>query len=575
MPEPASPYHPKTLSVRVRPGGAGGPVAEAPSGCRPIDFTPFGPLALDAKHCSQCALATSRRLASAHCAGPSVRTLKMPGLLADNSAGDIVADVSLCGAHHIGHESILPLNPHKDGSTADDPGVPPSVAASCRCIYMQAMATRDGTGLRSTLSGTCWWGDCHARSRPAPQRRMPRSDAIWQHAFQRLPLLRQDAWESALRAIAHVTNPSIGQEGNGHTARIDNNLSPLSQYRVLMTLSRLPANDHAATRTRSGDVGCSAPRRQYVRLTLSIDVAAYAGGRSMWWLYRWGLQASRPTSTRLGRQRILPAGGIGASLQIRSADRRAALLAVLDPEFVAGFPPIAARLWWISSTSLIHNSAPDIVARLSLCSLYREGMCRHSAPTSTRIAPPHMSAPSSAAAGASPCRARPPAVGRHCSAHPHARGVGQGSISVSNRPPVVAHSAVMSSGTIPYKGFCHSRKAHGSRLSVPSPMSRSRQTDCREVVVPLALIHYALVLLHVSRPNRGTPVVRIDSGVGWGALKSERYAPVNPRATKPGSGPAFPSRASRCPRDHLWSKNWSRLGSVGRCRCACGDGELT
>jgi len=186
-----------------------------------------------------------------------------------------------------------------------------------------------------------------------------------------------------------------------------------------------------------------------------------------------------------------------------------------------------------------------------------------------------MSAPSPAPVGASPCRAWPPAVVRHCSAHPHARGVRQAAVSVSNRPPVVEHSAVMSAGTIPYKSFCHSRKARGSRLSVPSAMSRNRQTDCRAVAVPLALIHYELVLLDVSGPNRGTPVVRIGSGLGWGASKSEGYAPVNPRATKPGSGPAFPSRASRCPRDHLWSKHWSRLGSVSHCRCACGNGELT
>jgi len=154
--------------------------------------------------------------------------------LIHNPALDIVARLSLCMPYRRSHESILPLNAHKHASSADDPGVPPSVAASCQCISTQAMATRDGAGLRSTLSGTCWRGDCHARSRPAPHRRMPRSDATWQHALKRLLSLRQDAREPALRAIAHVTNPSIGRAGSGHTARIDNNLSPLFGYRGLV-----------------------------------------------------------------------------------------------------------------------------------------------------------------------------------------------------------------------------------------------------------------------------------------------------------------------------------------------------
>ncbi len=90
--------------------------------------------------------------------------------------------------------------------------------------------------------------DCGARCQeraggatalPGPDRhhrRMPRSDAIWQHALQRfLPLpLRQDAREPALRAIANVTNPSIGRAGSGHAARIDKNLSPLIGYRGLV-----------------------------------------------------------------------------------------------------------------------------------------------------------------------------------------------------------------------------------------------------------------------------------------------------------------------------------------------------
>ena len=44
MPEPASPCHPKTLRVRVRSGATREPRSQAPSGGRPIDFSPFGPL---------------------------------------------------------------------------------------------------------------------------------------------------------------------------------------------------------------------------------------------------------------------------------------------------------------------------------------------------------------------------------------------------------------------------------------------------------------------------------------------------------------------------------------------------
>lgn len=219
-------------------------------------------------------------------------------------------------------------------------------------------------------------------------------------------------------------------------------------------------------------------------------------------------------------------------------------------------------------------SAGRIVASVSLGRLYLGGMARHSAPTTTRIVPTHMSVPSPAAAGASPCRAWPPAVATPCSAHPHARGVQQAAVSVSDEPPVFEHSAMMSAGTMPHNGFRHCRKARGSRLSVPSPMSRNRQTDCPEGAVPLASIHCARGLHDVSVPNRGTPVVRIGSGLGWGLSNSEGYAPVNPRATKPDSGPAFQSRASRCPCHHLCPKPWSRRGSVGRCRSADGNREL-
>ena len=173
--------------------------------------------------------------------------------LIPNSAPDIVARLSLCMPYRRSHASLLPLNAPKHTSSADDPDVPPSVAASCRCIYMQAMATRDGTGLWSTLSGTCWRPDCPAPSRPAPRRRMPRSDAIWQHALQRLLPLRQDARDPALRAIAHVTNPSIGRAGSGYTARIDNNLSPLFGYRDLVRYFVSSCRDsllHCATHAR-------------------------------------------------------------------------------------------------------------------------------------------------------------------------------------------------------------------------------------------------------------------------------------------------------------------------------------
>lgn len=342
-----------------------------------------------------------------------------------------------------------------------------------------------------------------------------------------------------------------------------------------MALFPPPANAAAATRIQSGDTGCSTPRRDYVRLTLSIGVAADAVGGSIGWLYRSGLEASRPASSRLGRHGTLPASALGATLQARPADRRIALPAVLGPEFVAGFPPKAVRLCCISSTSLICNAPRDIVAHMSFHSLYLETMARPSAATSTRIAPRRMSLEPPPPVGASPCRAWPLAVATRCGAHPHARGVRQPAVSVPHPAPVFERRALMSAGSMPHKDFRHSRTARGSQHSVPSAMSRNRQTDGREVTVPLLLIHYALVLLHTCGPNRGTPVVRIGSGLGWGALKSEGYAPVNPQATKPGSGPAFPSRACRCPHDHLWSKHWSRLGSVGHCRCACGNGELT
>jgi hypothetical protein len=303
-------------------------------------------------------------------------------------------------------------------------------------------------------------------------------------------------------------------------------------------------------------------------------VAADAVGGSICWLYRCRLQASRTTSTRLGRKGILPASALGASVQARPVDRRIALPAVLGPEFVAGFPPKAVSLCCISSTSLICNALRDIVAHMSFHGLYPGGMGRHSAATTTRIAFPRMSVEPPPPVGASPCRARPLAVATRCGAQPHARGVRQPAVSVPHPAPVVERRALMSAGSMPHKGFRHSRTARGSQLSVPSPMSHNRQADCREVAVPLASIHHARGPLDVSGPNRGTPVVRIGLGIRWVSLKCEGCAPVNPRATKPESGPGIHSPASRRPRHHLCSKPWSRRDSISRSRTAGGSEEL-
>ncbi len=271
---------------------------------------------------------------------------------------------------------------------------------------------------------------------------------------------------------------------------------------------------------------------------------------------------------------MLPASALSAPLQAGPVDRRIALPAVLGPEFVAGFSAKAVRLCRISSASLICHAPRDIVAHMSFHSLYLETTARPSAPTSTRIAPPRMSVEPPPPVGASPCRAWPLAGATPCGAHPHARGIRQPAVSVPHPAPVVGRRALMSAGSMPHKGFRHSRTARGSRLSVPSPMSHNRQTNCPEVAVPLASLPCARGLLDVSGPNRVTPVVRIGSGLKWGALKSKGYAPVNPRATKPDGGPTFPSRASQRPRHHLCSKPWSGRGSICRCRCTGGNGEL-
>lgn len=153
------------------------------------------------------------------------------------------------------------------------------------------------------------------------------------------------------------------------------------------------------------------PRRDYVRLTLSIDGAADAVGGSIRWLYRYGLLARRPTSTRLGRQGMLPASALGATLQARPVDRLTALPAVLNPEFVSGFPPKAARLCCISSTSLICNAPRDIVAHMSLRGGYVGHMRWRCPSTLKRMPLPRMSVESPPPSRAVPCCARQSSMG--------------------------------------------------------------------------------------------------------------------------------------------------------------------
>ncbi len=341
-----------------------------------------------------------------------------------------------------------------------------------------------------------------------------------------------------------------------------------------MALHRSPINHHAARGTRSDAAARPTPRLQYIRLALSIDVAACAGGCSMWWAYRCGWQTARRTLTRPGRPEILPVSALGASSGTRVADRRVALSAALDLRCVSNSLPKAGSLCCISSTSLICNAPRDIVAHMSFHSLYLGTMARPSAATSTRTAPRRISVQTPPPDDASPCRAWPLAVARRCGAHPHARGVRQPVVSVPYPAPVFERRALMLAGSMPPKSFRHSRTARGSQLSVPSPMSHNRQADCREVAVPLPSIHYAPGHLDVSGPNRGTLVVRTGLGIRWVSLTYEGYIPVTPRATNPESGPGIHSRASRRPRHHLCLKPWSRRGSISRCRTAGGSGEL-
>ncbi len=111
-----------------------------------------------------------------------------------------------------------------------------------------------------------------------------------------------------------------------------------------MALHRPPANDSAATRRRSGDVGLASPDRGRIRLALSIEEAAYAIGCSRAWLYRSGLQTGELASIRLGRRVVIPIAALGTFMTARLVDRGDTMLGCLDLALVASSAPTDAAI---------------------------------------------------------------------------------------------------------------------------------------------------------------------------------------------------------------------------------------